>query len=199
MLEKECTKCKVIKSYESFYRDDRTKSGLQSQCKGCNNRYRFIYHRTKDGLIKGIYSNQINNSKQRTHKLPIYTIVELKDWLFSQKLFHELFDNWVNSGYKRELAPSVDRKNDYKEYSLNNIQLMTWSENRTKGHSDRKNGINNKRSISVLQYDLEGNFIKEYYSINQAQRETGVSTGSISIMCRDRRNKTGKFIWKYKN
>ena len=42
------------------------------------------------------------------------------------------------------LAPSIDRKDDYKPYTFDNIQLTTWQQNKAKGHEDCKNGINNK-------------------------------------------------------
>ena len=41
----------------------------------------------------------------------------------------------------------VDRLNDYKGYSFDNIQLMTWQENKDKGHRDCLNGINNKEKF----------------------------------------------------
>lgn len=40
--------------------------------------------------------------------------------------------------------------------------------------------IRERTSIPVYQYDLEGNFIKEYSSAVEAQKETGISSGHIS-------------------
>jgi hypothetical protein len=49
---------------------------------------------------------------------------------------------------------------------------------------------------SVLQYDIKGNFIKEYRSVSEAIAETGVI--NISYCCSGKRNLAGKFIWRYK-
>ena len=109
-----------------------------------------------------------------------------------------LWNNWIESNYDKMTKPSVDRLDDYKGYSLDNIQLMTWEENKAKGSRDRKNGVNNKKSKAVLQYDLQGNLIKEYYSIMQAERETKISNVSISRVCNGKRKTAGGFKWKYK-
>ena len=112
-----------------------------------------------------------------------------------------LYNEWVTSGYDKYAKPSLDRIDDYKGYSFDNIQLMTWGENDTKGSLDVRNGINNKHSKAVLQYDLNGNFIKEYYSMAQAERETGVSHSNISNVCQHKRYliTSGGYKWEYKN
>lgn len=51
---------------------------------------------------------------------------------------------------------------------------------------------------SVIQYDLNNNFIQEFISIREAERITGVNSSSISRVCNNERKTTGKFIWKYK-
>jgi len=57
-------------------------------------------------------------------------------------------------------------------------------------------GNNNRKSI--LQYDLDGNFIKEYFSITQAAIELKCLAPSISRVLTGRRKKFKKSIWKYK-
>lgn len=51
----------------------------------------------------------------------------------------------------------------------------------------------------VLQFDLEGNFLKEFISLQDACRKLGMASGNLSKACKDE-NKTLKgFKWKYKN
>lgn len=57
---------------------------------------------------------------------------------------------------------------------------------------------NNKLSKPVLQYDMKGNFIKEYASANEARRQTGLSQGHISECCRNEIKQYRGYIWKYK-
>ncbi len=49
----------------------------------------------------------------------------------------------------------------------------------------------------VEQYDLNGNLIKKYKSINQAKNETGIL--KISEVCCGKRKNAGGFFWKYVN
>lgn len=54
------------------------------------------------------------------------------------------------------------------------------------------------QSKSVLQYTLEGELVKIYPSIRQAERETGIYSQSISYCCLGKKYKTaGGYVWKY--
>lgn len=50
----------------------------------------------------------------------------------------------------------------------------------------------------VQQYNLYGDFIAEYYSLNEAKRNTNVSSQNIGKVCRGERASAGGYIWKYK-
>lgn len=50
---------------------------------------------------------------------------------------------------------------------------------------------------SVLQYDMDNNFIKKYSSIKEASIETGCSSSRIIDVCKGNRRHTRNFIWKY--
>jgi group I intron endonuclease len=51
----------------------------------------------------------------------------------------------------------------------------------------------------VLQYDLDGNFIKEWDSFMDIQRELGVSYQNIWRVCNNKRESFLEYIWKYKD
>ena len=51
-------------------------------------------------------------------------------------------------------------------------------------------------SKPVLQFTKEGEFIKEYQSIDNAIKQTGIL--HISDVCRCERKTAGGYIWKYK-
>ena len=155
----------------------------------------------RTGLLyfyKEIYDHQVESSIKRGHKKPEYTKDEFRIWLYSHEDFPKLYDKWVKYSYKKDLKPSVDRLDDYAGYSFNNIQLTTWRDNYLKRASDMVSGKNNKKSKAVLQYNNNGVFIKEYYSMMQAERETGISNSKISMVCKGKRNSAGNFIWQYK-
>lgn len=51
----------------------------------------------------------------------------------------------------------------------------------------------------VLQYDLEGNFIKEWRSILEAETTLDIAHSKICAACREKCKTAGGFIWRYKD
>ena len=159
---------------------------------------------TKDGFIKNLYTNQKHNANTKLkrhgsgHYAPKYTRKELHDWLMAQPLFHHLFHLYKVSGFDRMLAPSVDRIDDYDGYTFSNIQLMTWKENRDKGHADVFSGTNSKSTTKVVQFTKDGEELATYNSLALAERATGVARQDIYKVAKGKRNYAGGFIWKYK-
>ena len=197
MKTKVCNKCSEKKPISEFYRDLSSLDKLQYRCKDCCKIYSIDYRHSKEGIVNKIYNHQIETSKQRKHQLPSYTKDELQEWLFNQPNFDKLYNNWVESGYDKWLKPSTDRKDDYKSYTIDNIQLMTWKENFNKGHNDRKNGINNKQSKAVLQFNINGKLINRYHSMKYAGRVTGFEVKSIRRTCKGERKTAYGFVWRY--
>jgi len=150
------------------------------------------------GVISEIYHGQVARSKTRNHPLPTYTKQGLRSWMMSQKLFIHLYCDWVNSGYMTRFRPSIDRIDDYKGYSFDNIKLTTWLKNRTKGHNDIINGVNRKRVKPVIQMELDETEIAEFYSAHEASRRTGVSRGNISSNCGGLCKTAGGYKWRFK-
>lgn len=195
---KTCTKCGKSKPLSEFSKSKSAKDGFNGFCKICDSNRRRVYQRTFKGLVYGIYNNQIKSSKKREHKPPTYSKSEFLGYCSMSDKFVRLYNEWVKSGYNKELVPSIDRLDDYKGYSLDNIQVITFRENYKKAHRDMVEGRNNKRNKAVLQYDKQGNFIKEYHSVRQAGRELGISAGNISSACNGMYDTMGGFVWKYK-
>jgi len=128
-LSKRCTKCGNIKPLSDFNKQSSTKDGLSYMCRECHKQSILEYGRTKVGLIHQLYRHQKANSNRRNHDLPSYSSKELIEWVLSHPNFDELYNNWVESGYKKKLKPSIDRLNNDIGYTFNNIQLVTWEEN----------------------------------------------------------------------
>ena len=61
--------------------------------------------------------------------------------------------------------------------------------------------MNNQHSVKpIFQYDLNGNFIKEWSSIKKAALELNITPEAISNCLRKGENfSSGGFKWKYKN
>ena len=155
------------------------------------------HSRTKKGLICRIFFNQKHNSISKGYPPPTYTLNGLRAWMIRQHKFHKLFNDWRISGYDKMLIPSCDRRDDYKPYTLDNLRITTWGENKQKGYDDRRNGINNKTNRAVLQLDMCREVINEFHSISEAGRVAGVTVRSISYACRNEKKRAGGFYWRY--
>lgn len=190
-----CRKCKETKEEKEFSKYSGSSTGYQVTCKDCVK----AYYRSKRGLALQMHTHQRQSSVKRGHPEPSYTKEKLYDWLMSQPKFHELYDNWVKSGFNSKLRPSIDRLDDYKGYSFDNIQLMTFKENNQKSHADRINGNNRKQSRAVNKLDLNGKFISHHHSINDAARSIGKPTGAsnIKLVCDGKCNSRYGFKWEW--
>ena len=93
-----------------------------------------------------------------------------------------------------ENKPEVNHKDTNK---LNNradtLEWATRSENQLHAF---KNKLQIPITKIILQYDLKGNFIKEWESMAEARRQTNIS--HICCCCKGQRKTAGGFIWKYK-
>lgn len=56
---------------------------------------------------------------------------------------------------------------------------------------------NERLKKAVLQYDLNGNFIKAWNSVTEAEKGTNTSSGSISRCCKKERAMASNSLWKY--
>lgn len=52
--------------------------------------------------------------------------------------------------------------------------------------------------IPVEQYTLDGEFVAEFISPTEAQKATGVQHSNILKVCKNKRNKAGGYVWRYK-
>jgi hypothetical protein len=89
--------------------------------------------------------------------------------------------------YSQEFLDNLRKSNIGKKHSKNSIQKM----------KEAQLGEKHPRARSVIQYDLDGNFIHEYPTITQAEKMVPKAT-KISKVCCGKQKKSGGFIWKYK-
>jgi len=190
MESKKCTKCGKIKTIDMFSKHSGCIYGVSSECKECEAKRKVRNKRTKKGLIKDIYLSQRSNAKSRGMAVPTYTKDELIEWMYSQRVFHELYDNWKASNYDKQLRPSCDRLDNLKSYTLDNLRVVTWRENMNQVHEDQKAGIDMRMNTPVVEVDDDGFIIgRIYHSIRFAERELGFPNDSIGKVCRGERER----------
>ncbi len=185
---KKCTGpngCGLSKSVASFYIKD---DGYSSMCTECIKTYSIRKSREKPNVIRRMYDRQVRNSKKRGMAVPSYTKSELLNWLLDDWVFDLLYTNWKHCGYLVEMAPSLDRIDDYISYTFSNIRLVTWQENRNYLSYSLVNGLNCKTSNKVTMYEIVTTVtykkVDTFHSAAEAARVTGVNKNNISECCR---------------
>lgn len=93
--------------------------------------------------------------------------------------------------------PCVNHKDENKlNNSLDNLEWCTAEYNSNYGTCKERIGLTN--GIPVLKYDLEGNFISEYPTMTEAERNEGIDHANICICCEGKISHCNNFIWIYK-
>ncbi len=156
------------------------------------------YRTSKNGLVRRMYARQRMSSKERGQVPPTYSADEFIDWIYSQKKFHVLYDNWKRLDFQKDYVPSVDRKDDRLGYTMANIQIMTWKENKEKGEHYHQIGKNSNDLKPVIQLTIDGDFVAEFISQSEAARQTGIDNSYISGCCRGKNKSAKGYKWKYK-
>lgn len=170
------------------------------------------YQISNFGNVKSLSRTIIRkNGKKQTFKSRIlkpcknnkgYYLVSLDGKLYT---IHRLVvENFMNNLV-------VNHKNGIKtDNRIENLELISQKDNCIKAWQQglcenvRKNAYNQKHkkqirtSKSVIQYDLNGNKIKEFVSIRDAERQTRINNSNIIECCKLRRKSAGGFIWNYK-
>ena len=137
--------------------------------------------------------------------------------LNAEEMFIWLFDS-TNEGYNTSTYGSgnYERTEEHKKKISESKIGITFSEEHKKKISEALSGEKSpnfgkhfseehKKKISqskgvngILQFSKNGEFIAEYPSTGEAERQTGCYHGNICDCCKGKRKSTGGYIWKYK-
>lgn len=111
------------------------------------------------------------------------------------RLVWEAFNGPIPKGMQiNHISERKDQNN------LENLNLMTPKENTNWGTCIQRRAENQKnknKSKAVMQYDVDGNFIKEYPSLMAVQREHGYHNQHLSACCNGKVKTAYGYIWKY--
>lgn len=196
-----CRTCGENKPLSEFYKRTKRKSYF-ADCKICHcivtgQRIKIKgQKKTHNWVLNEMYFGMIKHSKNRNYSEPNFTNKQFKEWCFSNTEFINIYDKWAESKYNKWNKPSVDRINNYKSYTFDNIRIVTWLENFESAIQDILNGNNTKQCKGVYQYDLNGVLIKEYFSLRSAGRLTNLCPATIAEKAKLNKEYKG-YIWSY--
>ena len=166
----------------------------------CGKIFYFISNKGRFASIIGINPNR---SKGRCWKVKLitpysnskgYMIVRTRE---NNKTNYHQVHRMVMSTF----CPLLDDSNyqvnhidgDKSNNNLSNLEWCTCKENIQ--HAIQHKLIDNTKQVSM--YSLEGEFIKEFGSITNAEKETGVLGVNISFCCSNKIRQAGGYQWRY--
>jgi hypothetical protein len=176
METKICNKCGEEKEITLFRKCNRCKDGYRGLCKACFNLERKAYpsrqlkakrerrkhqaskqpeaikerKRTSFQKQQTIYGNMSSHQKKRGHGSMPFTLKEFRKWL-NNNGWDKLYKTWKESGFEKTQAPSIDRLDNSKGYTFEDMELVTWKENYRRAHAYPKGIKFNKILGEALQ------------------------------------------------
>ncbi len=163
-------------------------------------------HITESKKNKTNYKNRWINSLLNINEIPILEIVDEvsnKEWQFWEQFYIQLFKSW---GYKLTNATIGGDGTGHGIHNINYGKKLT-SEHKMKcsiklrGESNPFYGkkhspyVMKKFYKSVTQYSLDGDIIKVWDSIKDAESTLGIH--SISSVCNSKILSAGGYIWRF--
>lgn len=159
--------------------------------------YEGLYQASNKGNIKNIKTgNILFGGIKRGYREVILIKNNQRKYCLVHRLVAKTF---IINPYEK---PQINHKDGNKlNNNVNNLEWCTRSENMKHAY---KTGLqkpiyakNNPRAKRVKQYDLNNNFIKEYYGVKEASRINKLNPRDISKCCKNKRKQVGGYIWTY--
>lgn len=180
---------KWIPHYEGYYKG--------SNCGSIKRTRRIVNGNWKQG--KRIQEGRIMKCSKNNSG---YLMVRLcKDGVYEAFLVHRLIAELFITN--KDNLPEVNHKDENKWN--NHVDNLEWCSRKyncnygTAIERSRKKKINGNNSKTILQYTVNGEFIKEWVSAAEVERQYGYSASSIGKCCRNtpRYETAYGYIWKY--
>lgn len=160
------------------------------------NGYKGLYEVSDTGLVRSLkFGKERILSSKKNRGNGYLQVVLYRDGKRKCLYVHRLVANaFIPNPLKLATVNHIDENK--LNNSVANLEWMTQGDNNRYGTHDLRVAL--AQSKSVLQLDQFGNVVRQFLSIREAARQTGISDGSICEICNGGRRKTaGGFSWKY--
>ena len=166
--------------------------------------YEGLYEVSNTGLVRSLSYNHTGRAKllKPGNTGRGYLSVKLcKDGKVRQMLVHRLVaEAFVPNPQSLE---TVNHKNEDKHNNnVSNLEWMTSVDNSNYGTRNKRLAEGNvnhpKKSKQVQMLDKQtSELLATFPSIQEAERQTGISDGNICFCCSGRRKSAGGYLWRY--
>ena len=124
-----------------------------------------------------------------------------KGYRFNEILFNDILNyGWENFGH--EILEQTEDVITASELEVKYIKKFNTTNpqngyNKSTVRDSREHKLNNKHSVPVFQYSIDGEYLAEYPSAAEAERQTGVNYAEISSCCHGKRKHAYGFQWSF--
>ena len=151
-------------------------------------------------LLVGLYKQQ-KRDRKLLHRLVAEAFIPNPD--NKPEIDHNNTDKtdntvWLNEDGSVNYEKTNLRWCSHRE-NINNQLTKAKMQINARKPSKGKYSKKHHRSKPIIQYDKEGNFIREWDCANDVERVLGISNKHIGSVCLGKRKSCGGYIWKYKN
>lgn len=120
---------------------------------------------------------------------------------YSEESKQKIRDSKIGQKYSEESKKRLSealKGGKRTEEQKQNMRKPRSEEARKNMSLTHKGKSNPKNKKPIQQFDLEGNFIRDWDGATDANKELGINLSDITSCCKGKLKTAGKFIWKYK-
>ena len=142
-----------------------------------------LYQISNYGRVKGLVTNKILKPNDNGNGY-LYVMLTKNNKPYMKKVARLVAQHFLRNPKKLKEVNHID-KNKHN----NIVSNLEWI--------SRKDNVRYSMAKKVIQYDLYGNKLKIWNSINEAAKALNISATHISEVCRNLRKTANKFYWQY--
>ena len=162
--------------------------------------YEGLYQVSNRGRVKSLWFGKENILKPGSCRGYLHIGLS-KNGEYKQYMVHRLVAQAFLSNPNN--LSVINHKDENK--TNNSIENLEWCDHKyninfgTRNQRCAEKMTNGKLSKPVLQYEKSGEFVREWKSTRDVQRNLGFANSSISRCCNGKLKTSYGFIWKYKD